>query len=71
MFSSYIKNTLGFSTCIGADDTVYLQSYQDEDFNEYYSYLVVYVDDVLSIHKDPDKLIATVNRDYRLKEPPE
>ena len=23
----------------------------------------------MSIHKDPSKLLATVNRDYRLKEP--
>ena len=38
---------------------------------EYNSYLVVYVDDVLSIHKEPDKVLNIVNRDYRLKEPPE
>ena len=42
-----------------------------EHGEEYYSYLVVYVDDVLSIHKDPDKVLNIVNRDYRLKEPPE
>ena len=50
---------------------MYLQAEKDEDGSEYYSYLVVYVDDVLSIHKYPGKLLATVNRDYRLKEPPE
>ena len=32
---------------------------------------MVYVDDVLAIHKDPDKVLNLVNRDYRLKEPPE
>ena len=48
---------------------MYLRAEKDEDGNEYYSYLVVYVDDILSIHKDPGKLLATVNRDYRLKEP--
>ena len=36
-FSSYIKNTLGYSTCIGADDNVYLRAEKDEDGNEYYS----------------------------------
>ena len=50
---------------------MYLRSEKDEDGNKYYSYLVVYVDDVLSVHKDPGKLLTTVNRDYRLKEPPE
>ena len=28
-FSGYIKNTLGYSTCIGADDNVYLRSEKD------------------------------------------
>ena len=39
--------------------------------NEYDSYIVVYVDDVLCIHKHPDKILTMINRDYRLKEPPE
>ena len=70
-FASYIRNTLGYSPCIGADDNVYLRLEKNEFGEEYYSYLVVYVDDVLSIHKDPDKVLNIVNRDYRLKEPPE
>ena len=36
-FSSYIKNTLGYSACIGADDNVYLRAEKDEDGNDYYS----------------------------------
>ena len=71
-FASYIKNTLGYSPCIGADDNVYLRLEKNEDGEEYYSYLVVYVDDVLSIDKDPDKVLnLLINGDYRLKEPPE
>ena len=70
-FSSYIRDTLGYSPCIGADDNVYLRAEKTEQGEEYYSYLVVYVDDVLSIHKDPDKVLNMINRDYRLKEPPE
>ena len=70
-FANYIKETLGYSPCIGADDNVYLRLEKTEHGEEYYSYLVVYVDDVLSIHKDPDKVLNLVNRDYRLKEPPE
>ena len=70
-FASYIRDTLGYSSCIGADDNVYLRLEKNEQGEEYYSYLVVYVDDVLSIHKDPDKVLNLINRDYRLKEPPE
>lgn len=43
---------------------------KDKDGNEYYSYLVVYVDDVLCIHKDPDSVLRIINPDYALKEPP-
>lgn len=42
----------------------------DKDGNEYYSYLVVYVDDILCVHKDPDEMLRIINRDYTLKEPP-
>ena len=71
IFAIYIRNILGYTSCIGADDNVYLRLEKNEEGEEYYSYLVVYIDDVLAIHKDPDKVLNLVNRDYRLKEPPE
>ena len=70
-FAEYIRNTLGFEPCIGADDNVYIKPEKDSNGNEYYSYLIVYVDDVLVIHKDPDKYMNQINRDYRLKDKPE
>ena len=36
-FSSYTKNTLGYSGYIGADNNVYLRAEKDEDGNDYYS----------------------------------
>ena len=69
-FTSYIKHTLGYEPCVGSDDNVYLKAMKDKDGNEYYSYLVVYVDDVLCIHKDPDQILKLISRDYQLKEPP-
>ena len=48
---------------------MFLRAEKDEYSNEYYIYLVVYVEDFLSIHKYPGKMLATVNRDNRLKEP--
>ncbi|GFH56619.1 hypothetical protein CTEN210_13095 [Chaetoceros tenuissimus] len=64
-----IKHTLGYDPCVSSDDNVYLKAMKDKDGNDYYSYLVVYVDDVLGIHKDPDKVLQLINRDYTLKEP--
>ena len=69
-FASYIRHTLGYEPCTGADDNVYLKPSKDSNGNEYYSYLIVYVDDVLCLDKDPDRVLRMVNRDYRLKEPP-
>ena len=40
-FADYIKNTLGYTPCIGADDNVYLREEKDEMGNEYYSYIVL------------------------------
>ena len=69
-FSDYIKYTLGYEPCVGADDNIYLRAEKTSDGQEYYSYLVVYVDDVLCINKDPKKVLDMINRDYRLKELP-
>ena len=55
MFADYIQHTLGFEPCFGADNNVYLKLEQDEHGNEYYSFIIVYVDNVLCINKDPDK----------------
>ena len=70
-FAEYIRHTLRFEPCIGADDNVYLKPEKDSDGNEYYSYMIVYVDDVLILHKRPSKYMDQINRDYRLKDPPE
>ena len=52
-------------------ENVYLRAKKDEMGNEYYSYLVVYVDDVLCIHKSPSTVLNIINKDYMLKEPQE
>ena len=54
-----------------ADDNIYPRAEKTGDGHEYYSYIVVYVDDVLCIHQCPDRVLSMINRDYRLKEPPE
>ena len=69
-FASYIKHTLEYEPCVGADDNVYLKERKHPSGESYYSYLIVYVDDVLCIDLQPDEVLAMINRDYRLKEPP-
>lgn len=70
-FSAYIRYTLGYEPCIGADDDVYMKLERDEHGNEYYSYIMCYVDDVLLCHKNPDKYMQQIQKDYRMKSPPE
>ena len=69
-FSDYIRYTLGYDPCVGADDNIYIRAEKTSDGQEYYSYIVVYVDDVLCIHKNPEKVLNMINRDYRLKDLP-
>ena len=67
----YIRHTLWIETCVGTDDSVYIKLEDDEHGNEYYSYIIVYVDGVLCILKDPNKYLNMVYRYFRLKDPPE
>lgn len=70
VLADYIKHTLGFEPCYGADDNVYLRAEKDEHGNEYYSYIACFVDDILCIHKDPNLYLDHIGRDFRLKTPP-
>ena len=60
---------MGFEPCIGADDNIYLKPGKENQGNKYNSYLIAYVGNVLLVQEDPDKYMALINRDYRLKEP--
>ena len=71
MFTYYIQNTLVFEPCVGADNNVYLKLEKNEHGNEYYCYIIVYVENLLCIHKDPNKYLNLVDRYLRLKDPPE
>jgi hypothetical protein len=71
LLADYIQNTLGFSPCYGADDNVYLRSEKDKHGNEYYAYIVCFVDDILCLHKNPDIYLNQLGRDFRFKSPPE
>ena len=52
-FSDYMKHTLGYDPYIGVDDNIdtYPQKKMD-DAREYYSSIIIYVNDVLCVYKD-------------------
>ena len=65
-FSSYLRDVLGY-TMTQADNDVYMKAVTRQDGTKYYSYLVVYVDDILCCHHDPDLIMKRINGDFRLK----
>ena len=65
-FATYIRNELGFEST-KADDDVYRKARTKEDGQTYYSYLIIYVDDVLYCDIDPGPVMAQINSGFRLK----
>ena len=65
-FSAWITNELGYESTI-ADPDVYRKACKKPDGTPYYSYIVVYVDDVLCIHHDPKSIMDIIHANYRLK----
>ena len=50
-----------------ADPFVWLKDKTKPDGTEYYAYVLVYVDDVLHPHHDPDTFMNRLAKVYRLK----
>ena len=69
-FVDYIRHTLRFEICVGADNNVYSKLEKYEHGKEYYSYIILNVDGVLCIHKDPNKYLNLFDRDFLFKDPP-
>ena len=51
-----------------ADPDVWLKAETKHDVTEYYAYVLVYVDDVLHLHQDPDTFMNRLAEVYRLKD---
>ena len=60
--------SLGFTPCTKADPDVWRKADIKPDGTEYYSYLLVYVDDILVISLDPSKYMSSIQSMYRLKD---
>ena len=65
-FGDTLSNKLGFKLSL-ADPDVWYKAEVDADGNEYYSYILVYVDDLCILHKDPKRYMDLIEEDFKLK----
>ena len=66
MFSSFIKDSLGF-TSTRIDPDVYYRRSVKENGDAYYEYLLVYVDDVLVVSQDPASVMKRIGEEFEIK----
>lgn len=64
--ASYIRDELNYKDTI-ADPDVYRRAELKPNGDKYYSYLIVYVDDILCIHHDPKSIMSIIGDTFRLK----
>ena len=65
-FSNYITEELGYQSTV-ADPDVYRKARVKENGDKYYSYLVVYVDDILCCDVNPSIVMEQIQSTFRLK----
>ncbi|GFH50714.1 hypothetical protein CTEN210_07190 [Chaetoceros tenuissimus] len=61
-----LGNKLGFKSCL-ADPDLWYKACIDADGNEYYAYILVYVDDLLIIDKNPKRFMEKIQGDFTVK----
>jgi len=60
---------LGFTSCI-ADPDVWLRPQIKPDGQEYYEYVLIYVDDIMCMSHKAKDIMLDISKLYKLKEPP-
>ena len=65
-FANYIHKQLEFEPT-KADPDVWRKPLTKPDGSEYYAYMIVYVDDVMLVHHEPEKVMSMIGNDFRLK----
>ena len=65
--SSMIINDLGYRAC-KADQDIYMKRKVRKDGSKYYAYLVIYVDDILCVDEEPEKVIDSIGSHFRIKD---
>ena len=65
-FFSKTLDSMGYKSCL-ADPDVYMKPMTDHKGNKYWSYMLVYVDDCLLVHHEPDPVMEELKTHYSLK----
>ena len=65
--SDILHNNLGFTSSL-ADPDVWYKASIDSRGNEYYSYILVYVDDILVIDENPMRFMQQLRESYTVRE---
>ncbi len=63
-------HSLGYKSCLADPDLWYKACTRKGDhgnIESYYSFMLVYVDDILCIHEDPDSVLKVLNKYFPLK----
>ena len=66
-FQDTILDVLGYKSTL-ADMDVYMKERTKQDGSKYYSYLIIYIDDVLCIDENPKAIIDHIATVYRIKD---
>jgi hypothetical protein len=64
--ASYLRKELKFHSCL-ADPDVWLCLARRQDGEEYYEYILVYVDNLLTISEHPKSILDDINSYFHLK----
>ena len=64
--SQTIVNVLKYKPC-KADPDIYFKPKSKNDGSKYYSYIVVYVDDILSVDENPQESIDRIGSMFKIK----
>ena len=62
----YLRDTMGFESSYG-DPDMWFKAAVKPNGEEYYSYLLIYVDDVISVDMEPKKNIDLINEKFTIK----
>ena len=65
--STAIRTELGFDSS-KADPDFYRRMEKHPDMHAYYTYLIVYVDDVMCVHHNPKSIMDKIGKMLRLKD---
>ena len=61
-------STLGYTSCLADQDLWYKPEVRPSDGHKYYSYILLYVDDVLCIHHDGVGALNLIDKYFHMKE---